>query len=144
MRERVRRTGNVAQSGLMPDETPLWMQHACAYKREPSVTEGHEVITGYAAFNGLRGSEADALKLAVQEVNPRLTVNDHHQQVYSFVTLPSDEATKVEKQLRAWRYSNRNQVDLLRRSLDLEENVVTTRRTSRRVRRTRQSEALFR
>lgn len=143
MRETRRRIGNVAKSGLMPDETPLWMQHARAYKREPSVAEDHEVITGYATFHGLRGSEANALQEAVKAVKSKARVHEHHQRAYTFVILTSDEATKVERQMRRWNYSPQNQVDLLRRSLDLEEKAVTTRRTGRRARRAQQSEVLF-
>ncbi len=145
MREKAaRHTRNIAQSGLIPDETPLWMRHAYAYKREPSVAEGYDVITGFAEFNGLRGSEASALKEAVDEINPKIRVHDHHQRIYTFVILPTDEATKVEKKLRTWKYSSRNQVDLLHRSLDLPERVVVPRHTGRKTQRTRQSETLFR
>ncbi len=126
------------------EQTSPWMKNARAYKREPSVHEGFEVIIGYAEFNGLRGTEAHALEAAMKEVNPSQRVHEHHQRVYSFVHVPTEEAVKVERKLRAWKYSPHNQIDLLRRSLDLPEQVEPTRRSSRKTRRLQQREALFR
>ncbi len=125
------------------EATPPWMKNAYAYKREPNVSEGFEYVTGYAEFKGLRGTEAEALKQAMTEVNPNRRVHDHHQQAYNFVHIPPEEATQVERKMRSWGYSPRNQVDLLRRSLDLPDvPAKQPRRTSRRTRQL-QSEPLF-
>lgn len=118
------------------------MKNARAYKREPSVRDGFEYVIGYAEFTGLRGTEAQALEQAMNEVNLDRRVHDHHQRLYSFVHLPTEEAILVEKKLRTWKYSDKNQVDLLRRSLDLPERIEQPRRTSRKTRQ-QQRERLF-
>ncbi len=118
------------------------MQNARAYKREPSLRDEFDYIIGYAEFKGLKGTEAQALEAAMKEVNPRRRVHEHHQRVYAFMHIPTEEATQVEKLMRSWKYSNRNQVDLLRRSLDLPERIEQPRRTSRKTRQ-QQRERLF-